>query len=361
MAADAPAAEARDTAAPAPTPRRRAVVFCACETESEEKLHASLTELLRRLGVDLEWRRVPAVEVSGNVTFGNDQVAVAWVDTSASNVEITIGFRRPNQASLTLVKRQLERQDGAPLALEAASHVLHAAIEDILAAEKADADALAAAAAAEKAAAAKQEPPKQGQDAQSGIALDLGAAFGGRAFGSDAPFVFGGGAFAKLGAGRGMWHPALTFTGVLHIPSTIEGPLVQVQFQTLALRLLPSLTLVHGKSFMLEAGIGGGVDVFFASPRSSIVPASVLRHGKVDAAPVLTAAVTGRIPLAESADVFVSLGVDADLAPPRYVTETANVYTELFSPGRVRPYVLVGFALTAFGPKPYAQPAGATP
>lgn len=350
-AADAMAAE--PSPSPAPAPARRAIVHCACEADDAEKLHASLGELLTRLNVDLDWKRVSTLDISENTAITKEQVAVAWVDIRPNAVDITLGFRKANETSLTLVRRKLERQDGAPLALEATAHVLQAAIEDVLAAEKADAEA-------EAAKAAKVPLPSPEEDKRSGFALDLGAAFGGRAYASTAPFVFGGGAFVKVAAGRGQWRPALSLLGTFHVPFTADGSLIQLETQTLALRLLPSLTLYEGKSWALEGVGGGGADIFFVDPRSSVVPRSVLRN-QTDVAPVLTLGITARVALAEAADIFVTLGADADLAPPRYVTETANVHSEVFTPGRIRPFLLVGFAVTAFGPKPYAPPPGSTP
>lgn len=324
---------------------KRAVVYCACEADDAEKLQASLAELLTRLGIALTLERVTRIEVSESATFTKEQVALAWVDIRKDDIDITLGFRKRDSASLLLVKRKLERANGAPLALEAAAHVLQAAIEDALEAEK----------AADVAPPVEKELPKEREsDPRRGVALDVGAAFGGRAFGSDAPFVFGGGALAKLSASRGQWSPALSFSGTFHVAFNVETPLLQVQTQVLSLRLLPSLTFLEGSSWSLEGGAGGGVDLFFATPRSSIVPMSALRHTQVDPAPILTAFVTARLGISESADVFLTLGADADLAPSRYVTETNEKHTEVFTPGRIRPFVLVGFAFTAFGPKPYA-------
>lgn len=343
----------------AATEVRSAAVYCACEGDDAEKLHASLGELLTRLGVALDWKRVTTTEISETATFTKEQVAVAWVDIRTTSVEITIGFHRGSETTLTLVKRTLERQDGAPLALEAAAHVIQAAIEDILAAEKADAEATAAAATKAKAQEPPQPPP-QPTTGRDGFALDLGAAFGGRAYGTTAPFVFGGGAFVKGSLGRGVWHPGLTLLGTFHVPFTADGVVVQLETQTLSLRLLPSLTVFEAKSWALEGAVGGGMDFLFADPHSSVVPRSLLRN-QTDVSPVLTVGATARVALAEAADIFLTLGVDGDLAPPRYVTETARVHTEVFTPSRVRPFLLVGFAVTALGPKPYPPRTGGTP
>lgn len=324
------------------------LVICAGEVDDTEKLHASLNELLSRLGVDLSFSRTSQIEVSANEPSTKETVAVAWVDIRKDEIDLTIGFRRTNEPSLTLAKRSVDRKDGGPLSIEAAAHVLQAALEDALDAEKA-AKQEPAPAPTPTPAVAPSEP-----SVRKGVSLDVGAAFGGRAFGADAPFVFGGGGFAKLAFSRGQWQPALSLSGTLHVPFSAEGSVVQVEVQTLSLRLLPSLTLWEGKSWALEAGAGGGADVFFPSPRSSVVPQSVLRRPHADAAPILSAFVTARLAIAESADVFLTLGADADLGPPRYVTETNNVHSEVFTPARVRPFLLVGFAITTFGPKPYA-------
>jgi hypothetical protein len=118
--------------------------------------------------------------------------------------------------------------------------------------------------------------------------------------------------------------------------------------------LMAQLSPFRGDNWRLDAAVGGGADVFITEARSNILPPGAVAAVRADASPVLSAQVTGRFGIARSADVWVGVMVDVDLAPRRFVVNVGGTTEELYLPWRVRPAVLLGFSFAPVGKEPYA-------
>ena len=125
--------------------------------------------------------------------------------------------------------------------------------------------------------------------------------------------------------------------------------LVTARASVTALRAFASVELVRGADLSLEAGLGGGVDVLSVTPRSDVLPSSVLRGATTRADGIVSGLLTARLAVFRGASLMVSAGADGDVSTRDYVVEQGAARTTLLAPWRVRPVVLVGLSFTALG------------
>ncbi len=343
-----------DTAKPE---QRRVLLIVAGSAEDAAALDASLRELLTRIGAVLDVRRVERLELDNPASLEQQPersgVAVVWVDLQTSNgPALAIADGRTQRVVLS---RRMDRRGSSAMEIEAIAHVVQSAVEEL--------------AQTPTPPSPPKEPPPVIQiippetpprDAvlpvespRTGWGIDLGGFFGGRSFGGGSNLVVGGGGTAALSTRRGQWRPAVMLMGEYHVAFDVPGDLVSVHAQVLSLRLLPTFQIAGGASWLIEAGLGGGTDLFFTSARSTDLPAASLKDSRTDAAPVLTAIVAAHVAVARSADLVLALSLDGDLAPRHFVADAAGTHEAIFAPQRFRPALMVGFTFAALGPVPY--------
>lgn len=347
LLASAPSAWAHDPPVNASASRHRVVLRASGKAESVTRWSASFRELLGRLGIDV------AVDEADP---SPPPLAVVTVDLSRDDevvVEVVEGKSGRQQA-----RRTLKGDASSPLTLEAAAHVAQFAVEDLLEvevgappspAEPHPLPITAPPAPQEKAPEAPATAPEEGN-----VALDVSAFAVGSRFSEEGALAFGGGAAlgSRLTHVTGM--PTLWLSAAYRAPIEVDESILRLRVSSLALRLIPTLTFSR-PSWAVEAGAGGGADLLFSSTDSAAIPTSYLTSRHTDVSPVFGAVFTGHIAVARTAAVTLSLMLDVDLAPRRYVSRVAGDETSLLLPARLRPALAIGFAFSAFGRSRFAS------
>jgi hypothetical protein len=198
-------------------------------------------------------------------------------------------------------------------------------------------------------------PPSPPARERVALGVDGGAFFSGRAFGTGAEAVVGGGGMVGAALGRSAFRPALWLLGSYHVAFDVRGEFVDIHTTSATLRLAPTVRLFGGRRWFVEAGPEGGVDVFWTTPRANTNRDAAPRLGEdsTDASPMIGALAAAHFGVAQGADLFVALATDVDLAPHRYILAGANETETVFEQWRVRPALLVGFTFTVAGAPQY--------
>jgi hypothetical protein len=342
-------------------------------------LESSLRELLGRVGLALEVSRVDRLSMDDASAFAerSPALATAWVDLrSPARAELLIV---EGESGRVAVRRAVAMDRSAAIVVEEIAHIVHASAEEIAEAERERARRAAARTPASTAppspappsaapvsptapAPASERPPSRAEQAPAPRApswgLDGGGFFGSRSFGPGALAVVGGGGMVGGALSRGPFRPALWLAAAYHVAFDATGSLVDVHARVLALRLAPTVRLAGGAGWFVEAGPEAGLDVIWATPESSGLPAGRLDPSRTDLSPMLGAFAAAHLAVGSTADLFLALSADADLAPPRYVMHEGATSEEVFLPWRVRPGLMLGFTFTLAGVPAYPARGG---
>ncbi len=300
----------------------------------------SLRELLSRLDVSLDGTDGPAL-AAVEADFTEPHVRLTVVDGTGRQVLV----RRMPPAATTALQA------------EAAAHVVHAIVEELLAAPQEPEpppDPEPAPPPLVQTLVVPAAAPRPPDDRRFGI--DVGGSFGGKALGGP-PATASGGLELTLSYRLGRFRPAVHLSGGYDAPFTISSDWLDLRVADVPLRLFVSLDALGGDAWRLDVGLGGGADLFVTNPSSAQLIPERLRP-TVSPSPVLSAVVAGRVALASSVDLSLALAADVDLRPPRFVTDDRN---EVFTPWRVRPSLVLGFSFNVLGPDPYRHRLGAGP
>lgn len=323
--------------------------------EDRTAFTSSLSELVMRLDIDLVTRETDAPLPKDAL------LAVVTADWTAQN-EVTVTILDARQ-KVVLVRR-LSRTSTPSVVIEAATHIVQSVIEE-----------LAIPAPLSPPPVLSSEPPRlplpvapstvaaRGEERETGIAFDIGAFFGGRAFGGrDGPSIQpGGGLQLALNYAGGRWRPGGWFSAEYQAPIFVHADLLDFAIHPVALRLGAGFTAIGGDSWRLDVGVGGGADLFFTThPFSRELPMMALERDQVGAAPIFTALAGFHLAVARSSDVWLAFSLDVDLYPRRWVVANGPgiAATELYAPSRVRPSLLLGFSFNTVGPEPYVSRVG---
>jgi hypothetical protein len=302
----------------------------------------SLLELLRRVGLDL---RVTAVDrlPAEHGPSSPDAAARAWIDLRADNgalVEVADA-----RAERTFERRVVAQEGSRAVLIEDVAHVVQAAAESIAAGAPpppppspvAPPPVIAVVPPPVQVVAPDTTTPRSQSSPWS---LALAAFFTAAPYAHDAGAVVGGGAGLRLDAGRfGAWA-----FGAYHAPFGDDSPPVPLHATVWSVRLVPTFELVDSPRFLLEAGAGGGVDVFSISPGVTSSSVMMLDANRTEASPILTALLAAHVRLGASARVFIAGTVDWDLDPRRYVLASGGASSPLVAPLTVRPGISVGLS-----------------
>jgi hypothetical protein len=293
---------------------------------------ASLRELLERLEVTLDTGAADAGE----------EPALAAVEadfTQAGECSLTVVDARGR----TVMTRKLDAVGSPAMLAEAAAHVVQSVIDDLK-------HPLVVRAPLPPPPQVEAPPPPPAKP-EGRVALELGAFFSGRELGLPSA---GGGASVSINVRLGPVRPALTLLLDYQAPVEVTTQTVRLSVQSFSPRLLLSLDVLRSDSVRLDAGLGGGADVFFAAAGTTFPsPPRVTPF----ASPVLSAMLRAHIAVASSADLYLALALDADLQPPNFVERDIMMTSSVFAPWRFRPSVLLGFTFDVLGPAPYARGA----
>ncbi|WP_205633704.1 hypothetical protein [Labilithrix luteola] len=327
-------------------------------------LDATIRELLGRL--QLVVTHGPALDRSTVLA----RVSVAMTSVGGARVEV-IDARDGH----VVMQRTVPKEGSSSITREAIAHAVQSAVEaQLLDAEAPAAEPAPAPAAPESPSPApapaptpatmplEQAPPEALKDvvvekpaSRSTMALDV-ATFGG--FG---PIARGSGIVPRVGAGvtlasRAGVRPALTLIGAYALPFDNDAAFVSSRTSFVSIRALPSLQLVGFSQVAIDLSAGGGFDVLSVQPTSTVLPASALGQDTSRIDPLLTSMLTARIGIVPGVVLLASAGIDVDLSTRAYIVDNAGTRTEVLSPWRVRPAIVLGFAFTALGPAAFAAP-----
>lgn len=325
-------------------------------------LDATIRELLGRL--QLVVTRGPALD--GTTVLARVKVEM----TSVGGARVEVVDARDGHV---VMQRTVPKEGSASITREAIAHAVQSAVEaQLLDAETPAAEPPATAptpepepppapapvtpAPLEQSAA---EPTKdvvvERPASRSTMALDV-ATFGG--FG---PMARGSGIVPRVGAGvtlasRSGLRPALTLLGAYALPFQNDTTFVSSRASFVSVRALPSVQVVGFSQVAIDLSAGGGFDILSVQPTSSVLPASALGDNSTRIDPMLTSMLTARIGIVPGVVLLASAGIDVDLSTRAYVVDVGGARTDVLSPWRVRPAILIGFAFTAFGAAAFSAP-----
>jgi hypothetical protein len=310
----------------------------------------SLSELLMRIEIDLGVRETDAPLPKDRL------IAIVTADwTEARDVAVQI---LDAQQKVVLVRR-LSRAGSASVTIEAAVHIVQSVIEELAqptVGQLSPPPALAATVAAPPKVIAPVEPPAE---PTSGFSLEVAGFAGGRGYGSSGPPVSPG-AGLKIGVtlAGGRWRPSAWVLAEYQAPIDIHPELFDLTVQAIPLRGGIGITAIGQTSWRLDLGLAGGADLFVTTGRSGVLPPINVRRPPLTASPIITGLVALHIAVAHSADVWLGVSLDVDVAPHRWVASIGPERAPVFAPWTVRPAVQLGFSFAAFGPEPFSSRLG---
>jgi hypothetical protein len=342
----------------------------------------TMQDLLGRSGVAVEAHAVATPADASNIPRGSAAARVQVDLRSADEaILVTEGRRQARR------QRVIHRDPAPVLAREELAQAIQSAVESQLfgdpdvsgapSAEPAPVPAPAPTAPASSVAAAPPPAPAIAApsvnpaqpSAEVEAALPGEAPVAGRSMplGIDISTLAGGGGFASSVGPvtslegdvavtyRSGWRPFVSLSGRAVLPFDSSAEAVNCRASLLAARVLAGVELVRTSWFALDAGGGGGADVLWTQPSSTVLAASVLGPDATRGDPVVTAFVSAHVGLVPGvALTLLALG-DLDLSPSRYVVAQGTSVDPALSPWRVRPTLLAGFTFTAVGPPIFSR------
>ncbi len=370
-------ARAQESTAAAPS-RRVVEVLVAGGGSDAASLDDTVRELLGRLTLVMESQSVGHIDADDpgfRSTARPSLLARVGIDLRARDVAvITIVDGRTGDVTM----RRSVRRDGSPAVVrEEVAHVVQAAVDPMLLAER---DRAAAPPPpppppAPSPAPASPPPPAQpiaepapapspaapasdgspGRDRVAGspegrapLALDLSTMAGAGSFAS------GAGAVARAGGGAALvWRhgvrPSVGIAAHYVFPFETGSDVALAHVGVASFRGAFGLELYGSSTFAIDAGAGGGVDLLQVEPRSNALPADRLGAptGRVD--PIATASITGHLAIGAGTALSLMLASDVDLASRHWVVAGGSAPVDAFAPSRVRPLAMIGFTFTAAG------------
>jgi hypothetical protein len=368
----APTARAEE--APSTEAVTSGALFIAVSADDTEaaSLEASVRELLSRLGVAVEISRAERLDLDDPSLArpAPDRLATAWIDLRSQRARVVLVDR----SGRLVARRDVARDRSSAIVVEEIAHIVQSSVEELADAERAH-RVEASASGADKGGASgappalvsvasppapAERPPPTPERRELG--LDAGGFFAGRAFGTGAEAVVGGGGLVGGTLGQGPLRPALWVLGSYHVAFDVRGRFLDIHTKAATLRLAPTVRLFGGPRWRLEVGPTIGVDIFWTTPRanSSGVLEKRLAGDSTDASPTVGALAAVHFAVGPTADLFAALAADADIAPHRFVVLVGQQAEPLFEQWRVRPALLAGFTFNLAGATPY-PPAQARP
>lgn len=270
--------------------------------------------------------RAPAARVAIDLAAPKG-VVVSIVDATGALVERRV---LPRDVSLEVLREEIGvvLRDGLPVAL---------------ARPRAPEPAPVAPAPASIEPPAPSRPP----EARPGWGADLAASLVGRGLATNTGAIVGGLLAGRFGARGGDVRPVGLLSAELDAPFTATGTWVELRVWSGVVRALPSVDVALSRSVVLEASLGGGVDVLHVEPRvrgEGLTP----RVPTTRASAVIAGAAALRLQLG-AAELLVSAGADIGLVQRRYVVAGPDGAEAVLAPWRLRPVVSVGLGVPLSG------------
>ena len=310
-------------------------------------------ELVARLRIIPTMRAVDAIADTdrGDEQAGSASTRIhALIDLrslSAATVHVT------DRASHgVLVHRILPVSPSLDVTVEAAAHIVYAAVDSFLrVAETRGADRgpvtggpASPRTEAQISATAEEMPTARGL----GLGLEAGVFVGANAFEGAAPY-YGIGGDLDLRARNVSLRPGVRISATLYAPAHHQVATVDAAIKTVSFRLVPTIEWLRTPALDGFVGIGPGLDWFRVSPTPPPVSVGQVRQKPSNLDPIIAAVVGGRIRLGRELTFTLDVGVDLDVTPRRYVVASGNDSVDLFAPSRLRPSVTAGLSFPVAG------------
>jgi hypothetical protein len=336
----------RTTAARAADRADAVLLSVAAPAAEAAQLEAVARELLERLEMRVEMRRVERIDVAEiRQALGPEQAYFArvWIAFAPSGRARL--YLEHGESDRVLVREVGGEQNNAELVREELGHILQTAIEGLKAGE---------AIGAPRSDALKDEP---GAPAPTAVALPVSSAESDRQVRPGwprQPWLFcpryelgwmGDGAPLQDGPGAALqaaFPLGFELAGYYRRPLKVSSTGVGARLQTLSFRALAMLDAWRGPRSGVRLGVGIGADLVRVSAFAdagtdvSLAPSSWRRLALAR----LQANYAHR--LASFMDLELGLGLDLDLSDTRYVVERAGGASSVLAPWLVRPFMSFG-------------------
>lgn len=336
----------RPTAARAAERADAVLLSVAAPAAEAAQLEAVARELLQRLQMQVEMRRVEHIDVA--------EIRRALGPEQAYFARVWIAFAPSGRARLYLEHgesdRVLVREVGGELnnpelVREELGHILQAALEGLKAGE---------AIGAPRQDALKDEPLDPAPAAAPPMAARAENAPRGGPGWPRQPFLFspryelgwlGDGANFQDGPGaalQGAFPFGFELAGYYRRPLEVSSGRVGARLQTISFRALAALDAWRGAHSGVRLGLGLGADLVRVSAFAE--PGTDVRLAPSRWRKLLLARFQGNYArrLASFMDLELGLGADVDLSDTRYVVQQAGGASGVLVPWRVRPFVAIG-------------------
>jgi hypothetical protein len=334
-----------------PAERSNTVLLSVAAPAGEtEALEAVARELLARLDMQIEVRRVPRIdlaELRRALEPGERYFARVWI---ALSPEGRARLYLEHGASDRLLVREVAGDASNPeLAREELGHILQTAVDGLKAGEEVGAprsDALKDVPAEDATAAAREpaapEPPNETARARAAPSqpLRFGLRYELSWLGDGAHFEDGPGAVFALALPVGF-----ELCAFYRRPLNVEGTPVGVRLQTLAARALVTLEVWRGERAGIRLGAGAGADFVHVSPLGEPGEDAELAEETWRNLAVARLQAGYAWQAASFLDIELTAGMDLDANDTSYVFQQGSGEVRVLDPWPVRPFIALGAAV----------------
>jgi hypothetical protein len=210
--------------------------------------------------------------------------------------------------------------------------------------------------------AAAERASESGPSLASDLALDGSLFSGVGPVAADAGMVTRVGGAATLVYRRGL-EPALTLSGLYALPFDLGGQSGSgARASVMCARALGTIQAFRRPWFVIDVGVGGGLDAMTVKPRTAALPVPTVPT-QPSFEPVITAVAAARFPVASNLVLTLSAALDvnpwhAGAGGAGGAPALVQGSSDLLSMWMMRPMLLAGFSFTAAGRSRFAAPAG---
>ncbi len=369
-----PPTEPRDATPEDGKARPIVAVSVAGSAAEAAKLEGVLGELLGRLGATVALRLVDRLDQTPPPP---PQDAVAWVGIDVTTEQRALVTVIGRSAGVPALWRVLERSGSRQILLEEAAHVVHTAVEGVLAARPSTPKPSPAATPEPVDAPPKPAPPPQLSPPPDGDGdgpsragpaarhppadsppppdplwgLDATALLAGHGIADNAGVVFGATGALSTGYRHGPWRFGGWLTAEYRVPFDIDESDASPRAQAVALRTFPTVGLVQTESLVLDLGIGGGIDIFTVDYRFQNSEGRGQSQTSTKISPIVTSMLIFQVALVDNVQLTTLAGIDID--PSRPELEVRRGLPDEAKPWVVRPTLMVGVSFTMVGTEPF--------
>jgi hypothetical protein len=313
-----------------------------------ERLEAVARELLARLDMQIEMRRVPRIDVTElrrALEPGERYFARVWISLSPS---WRARLYLEHGASDRVLVRELAGDPNNPeLLREELGHILQTAVDGLKAGEEVGtprSDALKDVPAEDGVEVvrepAAQKPPEEAAPrtrAAPSQPLRFGPRYELSWLGDGAHFEDGPGAVFAVNLPVGF-----ELSAYYRRPLKVEDTPVGVRLQTLSVRALATLQAWRGEQAGIRVGAGAGADFVRVSPLGEPAPNVELSAGTWRTLALARLQVSYARRAFGFMDLELTAGMDLDANDTRYVFQGSSDELEVLDPWPVRPFVSLG-------------------